>query len=312
MANGRKPLIIDCDPGHDDVIAILLALGNPEVDLRAITVTAGNNTLENTLRNTLRVLTHIGVTDIPVAAGASTFLFQPHRVATAVHGETGLDGPALPEPSFREVDLTAVELMAKIIRESDEPVVICPMGPMPNVAAFVLAHPELLPKVELISFMGGAAFGGNATATAEFNIWQDPEAAEIVLRSGVPLAMLGLDVTFKAMILPEEKEKLRAMGNKAGVLAAELLDFFEAFHRSRGRVGAPQHDACAVAYAIDPTLFTFKKLNVTMDLDGEYTRGCTTTDFYNVTQKPPNCNVCFEVDRERFVKLIFDAVSALN
>lgn len=308
----KIPMIIDCDPGHDDIIAILLALGDERVDLRGITVTAGNNTLERTLDNTLKVLSHIGVSDIPVAAGASKFLFQPHAIATHVHGETGLDGPVLADATIKPSDMSAVEMMAKILSESKEKVTICPMGPLTNIATLLLAHTEVKEKIEVISFMGGAAIGGNVTACAEFNTWQDAEATYIVLHSGVKLSMLGLDVTLKAMIMDDEKEKLRQLGNKSGILAAELLDFFGKFHKARGRKGAPQHDACAVAWAIDPHMFIGQDLYVTMDLCGEFTRGCTVTDGRNRTKTPPNCHVNFDIDREKFVAMIYEAIKKLN
>lgn len=308
----RKPIIIDCDTGHDDAIAIMLALGNPAVEVRAITCTAGNNIVDKTFNNTLKVLSHLGVTTIPVAKGAKDFFFEPHQIANHIHGESGLDGPNLAGPCFSGVDENAVELIAKTIRESDEMICLCPMGPLTNIATFILAYPNLLDRIERISFMGGSAFGGNVSPVAEFNTFQDPEAAQVVLKSGIPLTMCSLDMTFKAYITKEERERFRKMGNKAGVLTAELLDFFGAFHEKRGRPGSPMHDACAVAAVIDPSLFETKNLHVEMDLNGIFTRGCTNTDYIGVTGKKANCDVTFGVDRERFVNLLYTSINSLQ
>lgn len=308
----KRPIIIDCDTGHDDAIALLLALGSPEVELKAVTTTAGNNVVDKTFHNTLKLLSHIGVTDIPVAKGAESFFFQPHKIADHVHGDSGLDGPELAEPSFGGVKLSAVELIEKTVRESAEKITLCPMGPLTNIATFVLSCPDLLPKIERISFMGGSAVGGNASPVAEFNTWQDPEAAQIVLKSGVPITMCSLDATFDAYITAEEKERFRQIGNKAGILTAELLDFFGKFHAKVGNKGAPMHDACAVAAVINPALFEMKRANVSMDLNGTFTRGCTTTDITGVTGRKQNCDVTFGVDREAFVELLYSAVKNLQ
>lgn len=308
----KIPIIIDCDPGHDDAIAIMLALGSERIDLKAITTVAGNNTLEHTLNNTLKILSHLEITDIPVAPGASKFFFQPHSAAIHIHGESGLDGPKLEETTFDPTSMNAVDLIAKTVRESNEKITLVPMGPLTNIATFILSNPDLVSKIERISFMGGAALGGNVTACAEFNTWQDPEASYIVLNSGIPLTMAGLDMTFSALILFEEIEKFRKIGNKAGVLTAELLDFFGKFHASRGRNGVPMHDATAVAWVIDKELFETKFLNVTMDLYGDYTRGCTTTDGRKNPKSKPNCDVCFGIKREQFVNLLYDSISKLK
>lgn len=307
----KIPMIIDCDTGHDDAIAIMLALGNDKVDLRAITTTSGNSTLENTTSNTLKMLSHLGYTDIPVAVGASKFLFEPHVKGDMVHGESGMDGPVLPEPTFEVQDMSAVELIAKTVSESEEKVCLVPMGPIINIAVFILAYPHLLSKIECISFMGGAAFGGNRTAVAEYNTWQDPEAAQIVLSSGIPCKMLGLDVTLKAYLDYDFKEKWRSLGTKAGIFGAELLDFFEIFNIKMERPGPAMHDACAVAYLIAPEIFTAKEYEVTMDLNGKFTRGCTTTITQPHLNKKSNCTVVMDVDREKFVNLLDDAVKNL-
>ncbi|EPD0010926.1 nucleoside hydrolase, partial [Escherichia coli] len=200
------PILLDCDPGHDDAIAIVLALASPELDVKAITSSAGNQTPEKTLRNVLRMLTLLNRTDIPVAGGAVKPLMRELIIADNVHGESGLDGPALPEPTFAPQNCTAVELMAKTLRESAEPVTIVSTGPQTNVALLLNSHPELHSKIARIVIMGGAMGLGNWTPAAEFNIYVDPEAAEIVFQSGIPVVMAGLDVTHKAQIHVEDTE----------------------------------------------------------------------------------------------------------
>ena len=192
------PIILDCDPGHDDAIAIVLALASPELEVKAITSSAGNQTPEKTLRNVLRMLTLLKRPDIPVAGGAVKPLMRELIIADNVHGESGLDGPALPEPSFAPLNCNAVELMAKTLRESHEPVTLVSTGPQTNVALLLNSHPELHDKIAQIVIMGGAMALGNWTPAAEFNIYVDPEAAEIVFQSGIPIVMAGQDVTHKA------------------------------------------------------------------------------------------------------------------
>ncbi|MGO1308730.1 MAG: pyrimidine-specific ribonucleoside hydrolase RihA, partial [Kluyvera intermedia] len=217
-----QPIILDCDPGHDDAIAIVLALASPELEVKAITSSAGNQTPEKTLRNVLRMLTLLKRPDIPVAGGAVKPLMRELIIADNVHGESGLDGPALPEPSFAPQNFTAVELMAKTLRESPNPVTIVSTGPQTNVALLLNSHPELHAKINRIVIMGGAMSLGNWTPAAEFNIYVDPEAAEIVFQSGIPVVMAGLDVTHKAQIHAADTERFRAIGNPISTIVAEL------------------------------------------------------------------------------------------
>lgn len=305
----RIPIIMDCDPGHDDAIAIILACASDKLDVKAITTVGGNQTVEKTTNNALRVLTFIDK-DIPVARGADKPMRRALEIAPEVHGDSGLDGPELPEPTKKETGMNAYELMAKVIEESDEKVTLVPTGPLTNIAIFLSAYPHLHEKIERISLMGGCALGGNWTAAAEFNILVDPEAADIVFSSKIPITMAGLDVTHKAQIREKEIEKIKSQGGKVAVMVAELLEFFIKFHKEVcGWDFAPLHDPCAVAWLMNPDMFESRKLNVCIDTDGEHTTGCTVTDFTGVTGKEPNVDVLLGVDTDKFVDLIIEAVN---
>lgn len=242
----RIPIILDGDPGHDDAIAWVLAKGSPMLDIRGVTSVCGNQTIEKTTYNAQRICTLIDL-HVPTAMGRLRPLISDPIIAPTVHGESGLDGPALPEPDFELEDMDAVSLMAKLIQESGEPITLVPTGPLTNVAALLMAYPELKEKIARISLMGGGVQYGNWTPAAEFNILVDPEAAAVVFESGIPIIMAGLDVTEKAMIFPEDFERIRALGNRVAVIVADWLEFFYQFHRSLGYEGAPVHDAVAVA-----------------------------------------------------------------
>ena len=293
------PVIIDCDPGHDDAIALVLALASPELDVKAVTSSAGNQTPDKTLRNVLRMLTLLKRPDIPVAGGALKPLMRELIIADNVHGESGLDGPALPEPGFAAQSCTAVELMANILRDSVEPVTIVATGPQTNVALLLNSHPELHAKIERIVIMGGAMVLGNWQPAVEFNIYVDPEAAEIVFQSGLPVVMAGLDVTHKAQIHVEDIERFRRIGNPISTIVAELLDFFLEYHKDEkwGFVGAPLHDPCTIAWLLKPEMFTTVERWVGVETQGKYTQGMTVVDFYNLTGKQPNATVMLDVDR---------------
>ncbi len=303
----RKPVIIDCDPGHDDAIALLLAFASDKIDVKAVTIVAGNQTLEKTLNNALKVLSFANI-DVPVAKGFEKPLMRDLIIAPEVHGESGLDGPELPEPTLKPSDLSAIELIAKVLRESDEKVTLIPTGALTNIARFLLCYPELKDKIERISLMGGACFGGNWTPAAEFNILVDPEAADIVFKSGIPITMCGLDVTHKALIYAEDIERIRSLGGKVAVMVAELLDFFSEFHLDTGFEGSPLHDPCAVAWVIDPSIIETKKLNVAIETKGQHTLGATVVDYYDVLGKEKNVDVAFDIDRERFVDMLVEAM----
>jgi inosine-uridine nucleoside N-ribohydrolase len=303
------PIVIDCDPGHDDAIAILLALASPEVELRGITTVAGNQTRDKTTRNALKVLELAGRADIPVAAGADAPLVRTLRTAANVHGESGLDGPDLPEPSTAPVDGHAADVLAELIEPG---VVLVPTGPLTNVALLLERHPDVRDRLERIVWMGGAIAEGNVTPAAEFNAFVDPEAAAAVFGSGIPVTMIGLDVTHKALFDAGHAERLRGTG-AAGRAVAELADFFLEFHRQRYRFdGAPIHDAMAVAHVIDPTLVETLLCNVAIETASEYCDGRTVVDLWHVVDGPRNADVGVDVDAHRVLELRVGRISTLR
>lgn len=308
------PIIIDCDPGHDDAIALILALASPKLNVLAVTTSAGNQTPDKTLRNALRILTLLGRHDIPVAGGAPKPLLRELIIADNVHGESGLDGPALPEPGFAPQALTAVELMAKTLRASTEPVTLVPTGPLTNIALLLSAHPELKAKIARIVLMGGSAGPGNWTPAAEFNIYVDPEAAEMVFSAGVPITMCGLDVTHAAQVMDEDIERIRAITNPIARTVAELLDFFMIYHRDPkwGFIGAPLHDPCTIAWLLRPELFTGIECHVSVETRGQYTVGMTVVDRYRLSPHEPNATVLLGVERQGFIDLLVEQLQAYS
>nr|WP_302980973.1 pyrimidine-specific ribonucleoside hydrolase RihA [Plesiomonas shigelloides] len=308
------PIIIDCDPGHDDAIALILALASPKLNVLAVTTSAGNQTPDKTLRNALRILTLLGRHDIPVAGGAPKPLLRELIIADNVHGESGLDGPALPEPGFAPQALTAVELMAKTLRASTEPVTLVPTGPLTNIALLLSAHPELKAKIARIVLMGGSAGPGNWTPAAEFNIYVDPEAAEMVFGAGVPITMCGLDVTHAAQVMDEDIERIRAITNPIARTVAELLDFFMIYHRDPkwGFVGAPLHDPCTIVWLLRPELFEGIECHVSVETQGQYTVGMTVVDRYRLSPHEPNATVLLGVERQGFIDLLVEQLQAYS
>jgi inosine-uridine nucleoside N-ribohydrolase len=301
-------IVIDCDPGHDDAIAILLALASPEVELVGVTTVAGNQTLDKTTRNALVTLEIAGRSDVPVAAGAEAPLRRKLRTAPQVHGETGLDGPELPEPSAQPVAAHAADFLADLIEPG---VVLVPTAPLTNVALMLERHPDVLDRLERIVWMGGSIGEGNVTPAAEFNAFVDPEAAALVFASGIPITMIGLDVTHKALFTRAHAELLRDAG-RAGRFVAELSDFFQSFHeRTYGFEGAPIHDAMTVAHVVDPTLVTTRRVNVALETRSELCDGRTVVDLRGVTGRRPNADVGVDVDAERFLELLVSRVASL-
>jgi len=307
-----KPVILDVDPGHDDAVAIMMACGAPELNVLAVTTVAGNATLVNTTRNALRVLSLIGHTGIPVAAGASEPLTRPLRTAENIHGESGLDGPEeLPPATFEADERGAVQLIADTLRRSSEPVTLIPVGPLTNIARFLREHPELKDRVAHVCLMGGSMGLGNTTPAAEFNIHVDPEAAREVFESGLPITMCGLDVTHKAGAGPKERARLRSIGD-AGPLVAGFLEFFAAtYERVFGFDAPPLHDPVAVAAVLEPAILTTRRMRVDVECESELTRGETVCDYHGVTDKPPNADVGVALDRERFFELLYGALERL-
>ncbi|MGK8173681.1 pyrimidine-specific ribonucleoside hydrolase RihA [Aeromonas dhakensis] len=308
------PVILDCDPGHDDAIALILALASPELKVLAVTTSAGNQTPDKTLNNALRILTLLGRDDISVAAGAPKPLARELIIADNVHGESGLDGPKLPDPAFAPVAMTALELMAKCLRESPEPVTLVPTGPLTNIALLLAAHPELKSKIARIVLMGGAAGAGNWTPAAEFNIYVDPEAADMVFKSGLPITMCGLDVTHQAQVMDEDIERVRAITNPVAQCVAGLLDFFMIYHRDPkwGFAGAPLHDPCTIAWLLAPALFHGVECRVDIETGGTHTSGMTVVDRYGLTGKAANALVLLGLDRAGFIDLLVTRLRAFD
>ncbi|HHQ4518523.1 pyrimidine-specific ribonucleoside hydrolase RihA [Aeromonas veronii] len=309
-----QPVILDCDPGHDDAIALILALASPELKVLAVTTSAGNQTPDKTLNNALRILTLLGRDDIPVAAGAPKPLARELIIADNVHGESGLDGPKLPDPAFAPQAMTGIELMARCLRESPQPVTLVPTGPLTNIALLLAAHPELKSKIARIVLMGGAAGAGNWTPAAEFNIYVDPEAADMVFKSGIPITMCGLDVTHEAQVMDEDIERVRAITNPVAQCVAGLLDFFMIYHRDPkwGFAGAPLHDPCTIAWLLAPELFHGVECRVDIETRGEHTVGMTVVDRYGLSGKPANALVLLGLDRPGFIDLLVTRLRAFD
>lgn len=303
---GKIPVILDGDPGHDDAIAWVLANASPMLDIRGVTSVCGNQTIQKTTYNAGRIMTLIGL-DVPLAMGRVKPLVADAIIAPTVHGNSGLDGPALPEPKNQPIETDACAYMAKILEESEEPVALVPTGPLTNVAALLLLYPHLKPKIRHIYMMGGGIQYGNWTPAAEFNILVDPEAADVVFTSGVPITMAGLDVTEKALVFPEDFERIRAVGNPVAKVVAEWLDFFYGFHRSIGYPGAPVHDAVAVAALVRPEILTMQDMYVAVETTGDYCRGATVGDPLGILKKPANARVILNIDRRAFVDLLVEA-----
>ena len=305
-------MIHDCDPGHDDALALMLALGSPELEVLGVTTVSGNQTLEKTTANAIRVLDHLGYGHLPVAAGAGRPLVRERTVAPEVHGDSGLDGPALAPPSRAPLHEHAIDWIAATLREQPRPVTLVPTGPLTNVALLLARHPDVEAVIERVVLMGGAIGEGNVTPAAEFNIWADPEAARRVFSSSLEVTMVGLDVTHRALIGEGHTERLAGAG-RAGRLAADLLGFYGRHHRIRyGWDGAPVHDAVAVAHLIDPEILQTRHCGVRVDTGPELSRGRTYVDLWGAAGWEPNCHVAVEIDSERFLELLVERISALG
>jgi purine nucleosidase/pyrimidine-specific ribonucleoside hydrolase len=308
------PVILDCDPGHDDMVAILLAAASPQIDLRAITTVAGNGTLAQTTRNALLTCTHAGIRDVPVAAGSDgPLLGGAAQIAEKVHGDSAMDGADLGEPDVALDPRHAVDLMADVMREAPAPVTLVPTGPLTNVALLLRRHPELRPRIAAIVLMGGAIATGNWRPLAEFNMWADPEAAHIVFSSGLDVTMCGLDVTHQALATDDVLAQLRGLGTPLAGIVVDLLGFFADRYRTLWDFpAAPVHDPVAVARVIDPSIVGCVDAHIAVELDGTHTRGATVVDRYGVTGEAPNARAAVTLDHARFWALVIDAVRALG
>jgi pyrimidine-specific ribonucleoside hydrolase len=313
VTSPATPVIIDADPGLDDALALLLALGSPEVNLIGVTTVAGNTTLANTTANALRILELAGRTDVPVAAGAARGLIrEAPRTAEHVHGGDGLGGLPLPPPSTHPVKAHAVDFIAERLLASAEPVTIVAIGPLTNIALLVATYPAAAACIGRLVVMGGVARGGNSTPTSEFNVWSDPEAAYRVFAAGLPLTMVGLDVTDRSVVTPRDVDALRNGGHIARFVA-DAVDFYSRFHQARyGTTDTYQHDALAVAEVIAPGIVRTSHLYVEVEYGPGLTRGTTVVDVHGVTGHAPNTRVALEFDHPRFVDLLVGRLKDLD
>lgn len=306
----RQPLLIDCDPGHDDAVAILLALGSDQVDLKAITTTFGNCSVDDATRNAAQILALAGATHVPLARGAAQSLSGISTLGNYVHGTSGLDGPPMPDVTVGPVPESAVELMRRVIERSPEPVTIAATGPITNVGQLLLDHPQVKDGIRGVVFMGGSTERGNHTPTAEFNTYADPEALDIVLGSGVPVWMVGLNLTHQALATPQVVERMAQMEHQVGRTCAAWMGFFGAsYHRIWEFAAPPVHDPCTIAAIIDPDLIQWRESFVAVELGGTWTRGTTIVDLHHrYPDRQPNAQVAMTLDSTRYWDLVLTAI----
>ncbi len=309
-----RRIIIDTDPGQDDAVAILLALGSAEIEVAGITAVAGNVPLALTEKNARKICELAGRPDIEVFAGAVRPLMRALVTAEEVHGQTGLNGPQLPEPEMALQDRHAVDFLVEtLMREESGSITLCALGPLTNIALALIREPKIAPRIREIVLMGGGFFeGGNITPAAEFNIHVDPHAADIVFRSGVPIVMMPLDVTHKALTTAKRIDAIRGLGTRIGDAVAAMLEFFERFDEEKyGTDGGPLHDLCVIAYLLRPELFAGRTCNVTVETTSELTMGMTVVDWWGVTGRPANALVMRDVDSNGFFELLTQRLGRL-
>ena len=308
-----KPVILDCDPGHDDVFAIWLAAGDPEIDLRAITTVGGNGTLTHTTYNARVVTGLAGIEGVPISPGADSPMVRLLSPAEGIHGANALGGPELPAPTVAADPRTAVELIRDTLDEAGEEVTVVATGPLTNIAMFVRTYPDRLSRIKEVVWMGGSTGRGNITPYAEFNCWTDPEAAAIVLGSGLPYTMIGLNVTHQVLITPEVVARIGAVGNRTAAFGVELLNYFNStYETDQGMPEGPLHDPVAVALVARPGLVTTVRTRLDIELHGTETAGATSVDLLGKLRRPPNASVATGVDVEGFWRLLEDAIRALS
>ena len=302
------PVIIDCDPGLDDVIALIMGFADEKLDIKAITVVAGNQTLKKVGSNALKVLSYLGA-NVPVALGSEFPLVKTGITAGEVHGDDGIGGVVLPESSLTLSSLHAIELIKEVLENSNEKVTLIATGPLTNIALFLRTYPRLKNKIEKISLMGGSVGFGNVTPAAEFNIFIDPEAADIVFKSGLPITMAGLNATQKAVFTMDDINKIKAQGGKVALLVSQMLENLTKYHSLDGFNGCYLHDPVAVCAVTNPEILKTEFFHVDIELKGEYTSGMTVVDIYNRSKKGKNVEVAMEIDKEAYVNLIIEAVN---
>jgi inosine-uridine nucleoside N-ribohydrolase len=309
----RTPIVLDCDPGHDDVFAIWLAAGNPDLDLRAITTVGGNGQLAHTTYNA-RVVTELaGITGVPISAGADRPLTRALTPAESIHGENALGGPVLPEPVVEADPRSAIDLIRDTLDDSGEQVTIIATGPLTNIAHFVRRYPDRLAQVREIVWMGGSTGRGNVTPYAEFNAWTDPEAVSIVLGAGPPFTMVGLNVTHQALVTQDVIARITDIGNRTAAFGVELLNFFNCTYESdQGMPAGPLHDPVAVALVAAPGLVTTVRTRLDVELTGTETAGATSVDLIDKLKRPPNAYVATGLDVDGFWQLLEEAIRVLS
>ena len=312
-----KKIILDCDPGHDDAVAIMLAAASDKIKILGITCVAGNTTLENTKSNSLKICSLIGKTDLKIYSGAEKPLKYDLVTAAHVHGKSGLDiegSPVKIAENYELQDQHAVDFIIQTCHDFKDQIYLCPTGPLTNIAMSLQKDPSIIKKIKEIVFMGGAAMTlGNITPAAEFNIYVDPHAASIVLNSGIPLVMLGLDVTHKVNVNDQIINEIQQNNNQSSNFFADLMKFYSKFHRKLYQTDkTPLHDPCVIAYLIDPLIFEGKLVNVQVEENSNLTRGETVVDWFGVTGQPTNCNVITEVNHNKFFSLLKKELKNLN
>jgi inosine-uridine nucleoside N-ribohydrolase len=309
----KHKIILDCDPGHDDAIALLLAAHHPEIELLAVTTVAGNQSVEKTTRNALKVCSFANIRTVPIARGMHRPLLRPARHAADIHGISGLDGPALPEPDIEPVPQHAVDLIIDLLLKSNDDITLVQTGPLTNLAIALCREPAIVPKSKAISLMGGAIGVGNTTPSAEFNIWADPEAASIVFACGRPITMVPLEVTHQALATSSVLHRLRAAGQRVASFAADLLAFYaDTYLRVFGFADPPVHDPCAVATVILPDIIKAHSMHVEIETAGEWTTGRTVCDIYGKLDKHPNARVGYALDVACFWDMVIDTLLSYN
>lgn len=308
----KEKIILDCDPGHDDAVAIMLAAINPKIELLGITVVAGNQKLEKTVNNALKVCNHLNL-NVPVYSGMSRPMIREQLIADDIHGETGLDGPKFEELKIKAENKHAVNFIIDTLMNSDEKITLVPTGPLTNIGMAIRFEPKIIEKINRIVLMGGSYQLGNMTPAAEFNILADPDAAHIVFSSGVKLVMMGLDLTRQASATKEVVEKIKSLNNKASKLFVDLMEFFAASQKNVfGWTAPPVHDPTTIAYIIDPKCIEVKPMFCEIELWSERSYGRTLCDYFGILKKKPNVDVAVKLDFDRFWNLVYENLKLYN